>query len=112
MRFPKKVVLGLAAAAAAVAALPANPAQAQCETSTLLEIPLGVTTFYYDDRSELPPVPGYIVGPSGTWIYEEQNGQASLQRGGTHWTTGYTGVELPGETEICVQTSTPDKLWF
>jgi hypothetical protein len=88
------------------------PAQAQCETSTLLPIPLGVTTFYYDDRSELPPVPGVIVGPSGTWIYEEGNGVESLQRGGTHWTTSVTGVEIPGETDPCVQSSTPDKIWL
>jgi hypothetical protein len=120
MRVTRKLLLGLAAASAAAVCLPTGAAQAQCEFSTLLPIPLVVTTFYYDDRSELPPVPGYIVGPSGTWIYEETNGTDSLQRGGTHWTTNGdprygipgTGVELPGETEICVQSSTPDKLWF
>jgi hypothetical protein len=86
-------------------------AQAQCETSTLLPIPLGVTTFYYDDRSELPPVPGVIVGPSGTWIYEEANGVESLQRGGKQWLLDALG-QGDQDAEICIQSSSPDKLWL
>jgi hypothetical protein len=111
MRTSIRTLVGVSAAASALLALAAGPATAQCETSTLLPIPLGVTTFYYDDRSELPPVPGIAVGPSGTWIYEEANGSDSLQRGGTQWALTAAGLG-DQDAEICVQSSSPDKLWL
>jgi hypothetical protein len=89
----------------------AVPARAHCETSTLLPIPLGVTTFYYDDRSGFPPPqPEYSPLPQ-VWIYEEANGVDALQRGGEQWLLHAAGRgDL--DPEICVESQTPDKLWY
>jgi hypothetical protein len=71
-----------------------------------LQIALVVTTFYYDDRSELPPVPSYFWIPQTPWIYEEANAEAGLQRGGASWLLGDQDVD------ICQESTTPDKLWL
>lgn len=99
------------AAAALVVLLPADVARAQCATTTFVRIDIpGLTTFYYDDRSELPPIPGVIVGPEGTWVYEEANDEPDLQRGGG-CDFGWCPLELFGP-DICVESANPDRLWL
>lgn len=96
-------VAGLAAGAAL---WPASlPASAQCETSTFIEIPAGVTTFYYEDRSEYPPVPG------NPRLYEETNGVSGIQRPPRPW---WDVLELTEPDDQCVEppTDNPDKRWL
>jgi hypothetical protein len=109
-RARRRVLRCSVAAAAMITLVPVSSARAQCETSTLLEISLVVTTFYYDDRSELPPVPDGWFGPQ-TWIYEEANGQDDLQRGGRQWLLDAAGHGDLDE-DICQESTTPDKLWY
>jgi hypothetical protein len=68
-------------------------ARAQCETSTFLEIQLGITTLYYDDRSELPPAPGAVFG-GGTYIYMESNSVEGLQTGGYNIIERTLGIDM------------------
>lgn len=94
MRF----ALGVAGAAFAstVLAAPASATHEPCHATTFMQIDVpGVATFYYDDRSDLPPVPGVIVGPDGTWLWQETNGEPGLQRG-----------------DPCDDSTNPDKLWL
>lgn len=80
------------AAAGAVALIPAagSAAAPSCEGTTH-----AVGPFYIDDRD---------VMEGGVWLYEESNGAADLQRGGT---------SLLGEADPCADdTASPDTLIF
>lgn len=80
MRFRPLLVCALALACA----LPASAGHLECHSTTTLTIGTGAAgsaTIYVDDRSQAPPMPGFM-GTNGTYIYAETNGKDGLQRGG------------------------------
>jgi hypothetical protein len=76
-----------------------------CSTRATFEIRVGQRTFYVDDRR-------WSDTSLEIWIYEESNDQLGLQRGGPHWIAGETDLPDVLGPDACVDSSTPDKLWF
>lgn len=98
----------LVALAALVAFAPHVSAQSGCtptsaDPSTLNEFDANGNHYYVEERGNplgtSPPVPGsgFVLG-DGTWIYQESNLLAGLQRGGI----GLTGSCLPPDPAPCV----------
>lgn len=97
----------------ALTPLAIGPAAAQCVSETFLQIDVpGVATFYYDDRGNQYPYPGQQIVPySYTYIYEEANAQAGLQRGGSQWLLSMAGAGHL-DMDFCRESASPDRLWY
>jgi hypothetical protein len=78
-------------------------------STNVIVSPLDGRTFYDEERGNplgVPvPLSGFFIGPGpeplagqGTWLYEETNGLANLQRGGI----GLTGSCFPADGDLCL----------
>ena len=88
----RTLLLGAGAALALSSLLPGAALAADCNgTVTQIDAPDG-STFYVDDRD---------ITTGGIWVYQESNGEAGLQSGGTN---------AIGDVDSCAGEGTADTL--